>query len=254
MFRYTKKGTLTVEASILLPLVILGILTVGYLIKVHCINENVMNTALDETRLLAIESYTDVGKTKIVEFSNKLEERICDENKAINQVQIKDLKYLYSFGNLDKLIYFNVVYNINIGFPINFYGDIPGNETIVCRAFVGSDHYDEKMNAQEMQKEEESELVWIFPNEGKKYHQKNCSYIAVAATQTVLTSGIKRTYQPCKICKPNSLENGSLVYCFKNSGQVYHRGNCYIVDRYVVEIEKSEAIQRHYSACLKCGG
>jgi hypothetical protein len=254
MLRHTRKGNITVEASIILPIVIIGILTVGCFIKVNCINENIIHAALDETRLLAIESYTDVGKLSILNFSGNLKKRIQSDNQNINQLEIEDLKYLYSYGEMDKLISFDVVYDIDLGFPIDFYGNITGSETIVCRAFIGSDKYGQNMTVQEMEQEEESELVWIFPNEGQKYHQKTCPYISVAASQTVLNAKLRRQYEPCKICKPNTLANGSIVYCFKNSGHVYHNGNCYMVDRYVVEIEKSEAIERHYTACLKCGG
>lgn len=254
MFRRTKKGNLCVEATIILPLMIIGILTVGYLIKVHSINQDVMNMALDETRMLAIESYTSIGKVKAAGFPNQLITRITEENKAISQVCMTDYKYLKTYGGLDNLILLNISYDISLPFPIDFYGCINENEVIVARAFVGSDQYNEKISPKEMETEEESEPVWIFPNQGKKYHQKNCPYIAVAATQEMLRPDIRKKYQPCKICKPSKLPNGSTVYCFRNSGYVYHRGNCYIVDRYVVEIEKAEAIKRHYSACLKCGG
>lgn len=254
MFKHTKKGNLSVEAAIILPLMIIGILTVGTLIKVHSINQDMMNIALDETRILAIEAYTSVGKVKSAGFPNQLITRITDENKAVSQVRMTDLKYLKSYGSLDKLICFNINYDIDLPFPIDLYGSLPENEVVVARAFVGSDQYSGTISAKEMETEEESELVWIFPNQGKKYHQKNCPYIAVAATQEMLKPEIRKKYQPCRICKPSELSNGSMVYCFKNSGYVYHRGSCYIVDRYVVEIEKSEAIKRHYSACLKCGG
>ncbi|MPN26874.1 hypothetical protein SDC9_174300 [bioreactor metagenome] len=105
-----------------------------------------------------------------------------------------------------------------------------------------------------MEEMEDSEIVWIFPVAGEKYHKKECPYIKVAATQTILTKSVKKKYKPSSLCNSRNLKKGSLVFCFYNSGQSYHSPNCPTVDRYVIEIEKSDAIKQGYSPCLKCGG
>lgn len=253
MFKSTKKGNIAVETAIILPFVILGILTIAYLIKINCNNESIMSMAVDETRRLSIESYTNIGRVSAAKFPVKLKHRI-EEKSNSTTVKIRNFKYLYSKGNLDNLISFNVEYKNNCNFPIPFYGSIWEQETVMTRAFVGSNNYNKAKGFSSMEKLEDSEIVWIFPLAGKKYHKKDCPYIKVAATQTILTKNIKKRYKPCSVCNSKEIPEGSLVYCFFNSGKSYHRANCYIVDRYVIPIEKSEAIERGYTPCLKCGG
>lgn len=253
MFKITKRGSIGVEAAIVLPLIILGILTISYLIKINCTNETVMSMAVDEARKLSIESYTPAGRIAAFKFTTKLDERI-EENSNCSVVNTNNFKYLYSNLNIDKLISFDIDYKLDCNFPISFYGPIWGKETITTRAFLGSDKYSRINGFSAMEEIEESEPVWIFPIAGEKYHKKDCPYIKVAATQTVLTKNIKKKYKPCSICNSKNLRKGSVVYCFFNNGKSYHSPNCSTVDRYVIEIEKSEAIKRGYMPCLKCGG
>ncbi|WP_312650349.1 TadE/TadG family type IV pilus assembly protein [Aminipila sp.] len=253
MLKITKRGSIGVEAAIVLPLVILGILTISYLIKINSTNETVMSIAADEGRKLSIESYTSVGRIAAFKFTTKLDERV-EQNSNCTDVNTSNFRYLYSNLNIDKLISFDIDYKLDCKFPISFYEPILGKETITTRAFLGSNKYRKTKGFSTMEEMEESEQVWIFPRAGEKYHKKDCPYIKVAATQAILSKNIKKKYKPCSICNSNNIRTGSIVYCFFNNGKSYHRPNCSTVDRYVIEIEKSEAIKRGYMPCLKCGG
>ena len=253
MFNSTKRGSISVETAIILPLVILGILTVAYLIKINCMSETVMSVASDEARRLGIEAYTPAGRLSALTFSSELEHRIQEETNC-PIVEVNHFKYLHSNGYMDRLISFDIDYKMDGKFPISFYGSIWGKDRILTRAFVGSDRYDCLRGFSKMEEEEESELVWIFPVAGKKYHRAECSYIKVAASQTILTGNIKKRYKSCSICHSGGLTKGSIIYCFYHSGESYHRPDCSTVERYVTEIEKSEAVRRGYTPCMKCGG
>lgn len=254
MFKITKKGSLMVEATIILPVVIIAVLTISSLIKINAINENVMHRALEESRVLAIESYTAIGQISVLKYREELENKIKNENPNISEIEVSDFKYLHSGGGIDKLISFSVSYKIDLKLPIQFYKYIAAEDVVVCRAFVGTDKYKVDNGFSEMEQQDESDPVWVFPVSGAKYHKEECSYIKVAAVQTTLNSSLKRKYKECSICLPLQLPNGSQVYCFFGSGKVYHKSSCYTVDRYVEEVEKSHAVKRGYTPCLKCGG
>ncbi|QIB69274.1 hypothetical protein Ami103574_08035 [Aminipila butyrica] len=253
MFNNTKKGNIGVETAILLPLVVLSILTIAYLIKVDCAGEAIISAAFDETRRLSIESYTGPGQLAAIGFPGRVEKRLRQETSC-KGISVERFRYLYGNGYMDKLISFQVEYEMDPHFPISFYDVFQGKERILARAFVGSSRYGLPGEFSQMEQQEDSEIVWIFPVAGKKYHQENCSYIKVAATETILNSSIKKRFKPCSICEAAELEKGNVIYCFYNQGQSYHRPSCPSVERYVREIEKSQAIQRGYTPCLKCGG
>lgn len=253
MFRHTKEGNLAVEASIILPILIIGILTIGYLIKINSTNDNVMSICIDEARQLNIQSYTIAGKAEAIGFPKKLEKRLQEENTDSESFDISNFKYLYTSKGIKNLISFEVRYKIGSNFPLNFSEEIVGREKILTRAFVGSNQYSQSKGFEKMEEEEESELVWIFPMWGKKYHKEECTYIRTSAAKVMLNSNIRKKYKPCKLCKSQMLKNGEYVYCFFYSGNSYHTGFCSTVEKYVIKIEKSEAQRKGYESCIKCG-
>ena len=56
------------------------------------------------------------------------------------------------------------------------------------------------------------------------------------------------------MCLSDDIPEGSLVFCFGSDGTAYHRGTCRTIDRKSVAIDRSEAVERGYAPCSKCGG
>ena len=103
-------------------------------------------------------------------------------------------------------------------------------------------------------KKEDSKEVYIFPESGRKYHNKSCQCLNPACEKVYITPAIKSRFKQCDICKKKGYKGNQAVFCFFHSGEVYHRGDCPSVDKYYEKIQKREAISRGYSACSICGG
>lgn len=251
-FQLNKKGFLTVEAAIFLPVFIIGVLTFAYLIKFMSIQEAVFHSFADEARVLGSEARINPAAASLFEL--KLKDRVYDENgDNISEADIAHFIYLYETRGASGMISMDLNYDVNIKLPIPFYKKLPVSESLMFRGFVGKEETAPPLLFEEMEKDKKSDLVWIFPRAGGRYHGENCTYIKSEPRQMIMSNQIKRKYEPCGICDSRDLPNGSLVYCFR-SGQSYHGGNCPIVDKYVISIEKEEAIERGYTACLRCGG
>jgi hypothetical protein len=247
-----KKGALTVEAAIFLPIFIIAVLTIAYLLKLIAAQENVFHSLADEMRVVAAEA---IVSPYPLFFEKDAAERIASENGSeIENLRFTDFRYRYGTGEYTEQIRAKVSYDIGVKLPAALIGTIPVSDSILCRAFTGKDNADTPMPASELEEEAESVIVWIFPRSGTRYHGAACSYIVVYPKEATLNASLRRAYSPCKLCKPGSLFNGSLVYCFEKTGEVFHRGSCTAVDRYVISIEKAEAEARGYTPCLKCGG
>jgi hypothetical protein len=39
---------------------------------------------------------------------------------------------------------------------------------------------------------------------------------------------------------------------FAGSGAVYHKGSCFIVDRYVISMDEVDAVKKGYTPCSRC--
>ncbi len=247
-----KLGLLTVEAAIFLPLFIVGVLTLAYLIKFLSIQEAVFHSFTDESRVLASESQINPASAFLFEL--QLKDRIYDENgKHIEAADLDQFRFLYETHGITGVISMDLNYDVNIRLPIAFRKKIPVSESLMFRGFVGKEESAEPIPFEEMEKVKKSDLVWIFPRSGGKYHGENCTYIKSEPRQVVMSGQIRRKYNPCCMCDSRDLLDGSLVYCFK-TGQSFHRGDCPIVDKYVISIEREEAIERGYTPCSKCGG
>lgn len=264
-----KKGHITVEAAIFLPLFILAMLSLICLIRMIGIEENVMRVYTDEASGIAKEAYiaelkevpeeigieTISGVAHEAIFRIRLYERIQEEeNRGVFDLRLMEFKYLYESSGVSGLISGNLSYKTKIPLPIGFKRVLEFEERLLFRGFIGADSNYKPMPYQKMETEEESEIVYVFPRAGERYHKPSCSVIKVCPKEVFLSPKIKNEFTPCRLCRPDQTSNGSKVYCFDKSGKAYHRGNCPLVDRYVIPMEKEEAIEKGYTPCKVCGG
>lgn len=245
------KGSITLEAAIVFPIFIMGILTISYLMKFIYVQENILYSLCKEAEQASKNAYV-VEEASLITVN--LENRLKSENLDVDYLALKKFKYFYKVNGLDGLIRYRVDFWMDMKLPIKLYSGFPGKETIVFRGLIGSRKTSTPLPFENMENENPSNRVWVFPTEGRKYHKRNCTYIIVLPTETILTNEIKRKYHSCTSCKSKNTKVGNLVYCFYKTGEAYHTGKCLFVDRYVIEMEKETAVSKGYDPCLKCGG
>ena len=102
MMKSTKKGSITVEAAIILPMFIIAVLTISYTIKLIEAEECVINGVADEARHVAAYAY--IEKTGLG-VKPRIEKRIkcacdasvkCESNDRKHYCFLK-IAVLYSF-------------------------------------------------------------------------------------------------------------------------------------------------------------
>lgn len=247
----TKKGYFTLEAAIFLPIFIIGILTLGYCMKLYSTVDRATFALLDETGHLAARAY---GIKEAPFFHKQLERRLEQENKSVDQIQTIGFRYLYREGNRDGLISAGCQYRVRLTLPFDIWDGFEMRSRVRCRGFIGKRGQGTPMSFDEMEKNEDSNLVWIFPMWGKRYHSETCGYVKAHARQIVLTRQLKSRYRACELCEPGNLPTGVYVYCFPDAGEAYHRESCKMIEKYTIEIEKTDAAAKGYEPCSKCGG
>jgi hypothetical protein len=247
-----------VEAAIVLPIFLLAVFALASLIRMTAVEENIGNALVDETRLLAAEAKVPI---RAAAYQTDLTDRIMDENfSEIQSAKLSPFLYRIPYVDpvngrtYDNLIGASVDYVYDISIPMLPIPMQTGSTTVLTRAFVGSELKGSPMSFDEMEKNDSSKMVWVFPRSGTKYHASSCRFVANEPRETILTSSVRHGFSPCKICKPNELRNGALVYCFPTSGKAYHTGKCTQVEKYVIELSENEAKRNGYGACGVCGG
>lgn len=244
-----KKGTVTLEAAIFLPIFIVGVLTVAYLMKYIFLQENILFRMCEESKKLGRNAYyLDSAMLFPIWTENVLKK----ENPEVQEIHTAHFFYLVEEKGIDNLIRFEVDYWMDIRLPIQLYQGLPGKETVVFRGMKGKTVKLDAKPFTEMEQEDSGRNVWIFPREGEKYHRRDCPFIQVYPSQTILTDEIRNRYRACTTCDASSLKMGSQVYCFYRAGETYHEKECNLVVRYVIEIPENVAADKGYQPCKTC--
>lgn len=247
----TTKGFYSLEASIVLPFIILAVLSLGYFIKVEGAWENCVNGAVDESVKAAAYSY-EMGMAVI--NRNKIEKRIADENAELDSVKISNVKTGYSDLKIDKLTSYHIDAAIRMELPLGFNHEFNLKTKLKFRGFVGCRQMNDPLGSEGLEAERESNPVWVFPQAGERYHSESCTYVKASVRQEILDNGIKSRYKPCKLCESGEIPAGSIVFCFGKEGTAYHKGTCASINRHTMIIDREEAVKKGYSECSKCGG
>lgn len=245
------KGFYTLEAAIFLPLVILAVLSLGYFIRIEGTWENCIHGAVDESAVIAARSCNGIEPYITAE---KVRARILEDNTQIDDLEIKNVRILYSDLHDDKLISYRIRAGQSISFPLGFRKDFELDCRIRFRGFVGREYRGESLGVSGLETDAAEQPVWYFPHSGRRYHKENCTYVKAAVHPVILTERVKKEYSACGICRSGKLTNGSVVFCFENSGTSYHDGTCRMIRRRSAVIDKKEAEKKGYSPCSKCGG
>lgn len=264
------RGSVTLEAAILLPCAVLALASLLFLIRIAGEEERLMRHFAEEATETAIAAYPGYAADEPNEEQAKARHmegewqrlrllisvgtRLAKEKSPVRPDWISDFSYLYKEGSAEGLIRGTLHARLDLPLPVGFQREGHLGETLLFRGFVGAGPRSEPLGFDVLATPGEGAMVYVFPRAGERYHSPSCKIIAVDARETLLSDGVRKANDPCRACEPGNLSNGSLVYVFPGYGTAYHRGSCTMVERYVVPVARSEAERLGHSPCYYCGG
>ncbi len=246
-----EEGHYILEASVIVPFVLALVIAIGSMCKVAELKEDIVYMGADEMRLALINSYiygTDLGLT------SRLEKRIKEERPDAKDLEVSGFKSGFSIGEYTDLIGVDAAFGLKIVTPIPLQKDAKTKVGFLGRKFIGDKSEKNSFGYENMEKEESENIVYLFPQDGKRYHSKECSYVKPKKTVKALTKGLKKDYLPCDTCKSKKCKIGDSVYIFEAYGKVYHKGDCKTIEKNIVEVDKDIATEKGYTPCSKCKG
>ncbi|XVG94889.1 hypothetical protein ACGCUQ_04505 [Eubacteriales bacterium KG127] len=245
-----KKGVYLIEAAILLPLFILGIVAIISIIPAICKSEEIIFQCVDEMRLECVK--TQVRNNNLI-LPFETMNRVSGKDKAIRSFIAYNRIYRGKSGHMDEMIDLNWSTTIKQPTLTGLFSNIKFKGKLISRGFVGFEKELNPTPKSEFDKEKSANTVIIFPNEGRKYHGKSCRTLRQGARAEILTRKFKKSHKPCKLCKSKNMPIMSQVYVI-NDSRTYHRKECSQIKRNYIEIDKSIAESRNYEPCKICGG
>lgn len=245
-----KKGTYILEASLVIPPLIIVMVLLISVVSMIGAAEKALFSMGDELRKAGIRAafFEEPLVTPIM-----VQRRISGESEVVDRVILSDYGYLHSDMGMDDLLSVGVTMTYSGLNPLGRFSLLTVEQRVRSRAFTGLDRSGNS-GEHALSGYERSEIVYVFPNRGEKYHNRSCAFLNPACEKVFLTGRIKSRFRACTTCHSGSASLGDVVFCFFTDGRVYHLGNCSAVDKYYIEIEKKDAEAKGYSACLSCGG
>ncbi|MDO4869672.1 MAG: hypothetical protein Q4A65_05230 [Bacillota bacterium] len=235
----------------ILPLVILAVISLAYFIRIESVWENIMYDALDESTYSASRAY---GSPTELDSIPKIKRRINQENTGLSYLKITGVLDRYTDRYADQLTCYTVKAGMNIHLPAGFSRSLDFKGRVKYRGFKGLRYESAGMGTEGLESDVPEDPVWIFPQSGERYHIESCTYVKATVKGYILTPALKRKYHDCEMCHSEELPAGALVFCFTGEDTAYHRGNCRSIKRHYSVINRSEAKEKGYTPCSKCGG
>ena len=248
---FEKRGSYLVEAAIILPIFILGLIAIISVIPAISKAERVVFQTSDEMRLECIKS---VYLKNPIGLPARTMLRCRKSDKAIKNFFAYSTIYCGSSAHMDEMI--NLKWNTDVIQPTlaDLFDNISLNGKLIGRSFAGYQRAHNPTDRSVFEDNMDSRPVYIFPNEGSKYHGENCRILKSAAKVNVLTRSFRKKHKPCKLCKAKTIQLSEYVYTFNNGDVRYHRASCNLVKRRYIKIDLSIAEKRGYEPCKICGG
>lgn len=253
------KGSLTVEASFVIPIFIAAITMLIFFLQAIRIQQHIQKALFNQTMQVAGYAYY-INETDIADMAEQflegeyiksqiikeLGEDFFDEAYIVNGS--KGIVLNFSGINDEGIIDAALQYKLEIPFDIFKIGGISFVSRARCKTWVGTESEKNEWSA---------EMVYVTAN-GEVYHtDKNCSYIN-SQIQSCIYFEIesKRNssgaiYYPCSLCCGMYDNKFNDVY-FTPYGTRYHMNRlCSNIKSSVFAIEKEDA-QKKYRLCTKC--
>jgi hypothetical protein len=255
-------GSMTVEASIVLPLVLCLLVTVIFFMRILTIQHQV-GQIMDETvREGAIYGtpVSEDGKRGVASadidpsmqglLTARFYQKALESDLETEYIQggVMGLNLLAS--HVDRTdIRLTVNYAVKLKLPFFGQDGLQIKQTASTRRWVGWNP--------SMENDGDSRQVFVTPH-GSAYHlSRDCSYLNIRVEPvSKWTIGMRRSsdgskYYACPFCRKGKSD----TYYIANYGNRYHtRQNCPAIKRTVRQISKAEAERMGYHACSKCGG
>lgn len=248
------RASLTVEASLVLPIFSFFMMTILYSLEIVRFQSDVREALYQEA---TYESFMAYGAC----YGNRQNTDICAEQNIKEYLEKQLLPYLCVEGNGNGLsidVKENVAGKDNRKVTVSYtikpflyllpIGEITVTDSVLVHDWTG---YQKDIVWNE---DKEEVYVYITPT-GKKYHlSPTCTYLRVKLQVVNIkeVSGLRnadgKIYYPCKIC---GTEANSIVYLTKWGTRYHGKNDCEAIEKNVSIVPISQAGER--TVCSKCG-
>ena len=278
------KGSLTVEAALVMPLFISFLVVFLYFFQIFMIQEQIQSgitkmgldlarysygyhsimgdrdifgSAYEKLELANMEGIQEIVETTLDKsllntlFVHYIDSKKIDESCIRNGLAGIDFQ---SSEILDDMDCINIMVQYKVRIPISFFSlhDISIAQRVKVRGWTGCQV---PANYTMTEQQEDDPTVYITST-GNVYHtSKSCSHIklSVRSVQGIPTNVRNEhggKYYPCESCCGTGLDDTSIYYITSDGTRYHSQSNCPRIKRTVIEVKLSQVAGRHI--CKRC--
>ena len=183
-----RRGSYVVEAAITLPVLLIAMIVLSSIVLYYsCIEDAAFITAT-EFRKGSIEAVVSEGQPLI---PLEVAERTRDNHPILDSHRILEYGFRKNRNGLNELIYLNLELDMKTRNPLGILSQSRYDSALMTRAYVGQVRNCKAMTEAEF-RNELADGVFIFPQDGEKYHNKNCTFVRSETKAVALTESVKR--------------------------------------------------------------
>ena len=243
MKRNADRGSATVEATLIIPLFIFGILSMFHGIRARMAEAVLYEAAAETVEYMAELSY--------IEECNYL----VPQTKIDDYIDNMDLIDAYIIGGVDGVSFFGSVFldeegylclkvSYKVGISVPLVGDMSSERSYWIRqkAYTGdkAETTEEGLSSDEI-------YVYITDNREAYHASRGCTHLDLSVTPGTKTAAIANGYSPCEFCGKDAQK----AVLITNYGDRYHsRADCMGLKRTVYRVKKSQV--EELGACERC--
>lgn len=245
------KGSITVEACLVIPLFLFFMLAVGELVMLLFAEAHIHQSLAEAADYTAQYCYLEkklskeqfrqaeiVVNTAVLtkQFQSYLGEDFYVE-KTIRNGKSGILLYIKKDIENDKIFVATADYLARIQIPLLGEYYLQVKDCIKQKAFIG------------YSKEEKGDIyVYVTPNQEVYHSRRSCSHLSVSTT--TLGTENKGNYTACSFCGAQNNDSGS-IYVSRTTNVYHYRADCSGLKRTVSRVKRSEV--GGLGPCQRCG-
>ncbi|MFA9463510.1 MAG: TadE/TadG family type IV pilus assembly protein [Velocimicrobium sp.] len=249
-----KKGSITVEAAMGLPIFMFFFLGISYLICIISLQYSIQTALSNTANQMSLGGYFDADKKSnlVIQmaFNLNLEKEYLGKNCISGGIVSLGESY-YEGNDL------TLVANYKIKIPAPIWNTLPFHITQIARTrlFVGRDKRKENENSNE-----DKDIRYVFITDtGKVYHEsENCSHLR-RVIETVEKDALSKKrneaggkYYPCELCLKKKKGQVFTTFYITADGDRYHCSKeCSGLKRTIKKVPYESV--KTWRACKRCG-
>lgn len=239
-----RKGSFTLEASIILPLFLFTaatLLSLFLLMQVQYTVGNALDRAAADTALLADESEKKVENLTKAAFYKELVRQKC----FLKLIQGGAAGFSW-VGTKVNSTHIDVLVAYRLKLPVRFFGKHTIKVSDSCRMHRWTGNQSDGTGGKK------EEWVFVTPNQSVYHKNRSCSHLKLSVKMIDVSSlkSLGNSYSPCGHCTKGQ-KGEAVVYVTDDGKRFHYRINCSGLKRTVYMIKKKEAGSKR--PCSRCG-